>query len=153
MVRRTLGALTAAGLAVALAGCDPAGPGAAGTVSASATIDAPTWTTLVIGVFADPTGTFDPSKPLPADALTSIEELRSAPLPHRYEVGGGVGTTPTRDWRMVAWLTKRPGGPFTSVERGDAFCTTRFTIAGCGAFGGYCGTTHGVDCTIDRIAP
>jgi len=155
MNRGALGTMAAAVMAAAMTGCfgDPAGPGASGSVAAGPKVDTAPFKMLVIEVFPDPSNKFDP-RALPATQLKSVHEFPGTPLPHRYELSEVLGTTETRDWRLVTWLSKKSDGGFTSIEPGDAFCTARFTIDTCGLFyGGYCGVTGNVDCTIDQVAP
>jgi hypothetical protein len=152
MDRKALGTMAAAVMAVAMAGCDPAGPGASGQVAAGAMLDTAPFKRLVIAVFPDPANKLDLDA-LPATRLTSVDSFPTQ-LPHRYYLSEAVGTTDTKDWRVVAWLAKRSDGELTGVEPGDAFCTARFAIEGCGLFfGGYCGVTENINCTIDQVAP
>jgi hypothetical protein len=139
-----------------LAGCDPAGPGAAGTISTKA-IDPSSYQSLVVRAFPDNGQPFDPKNDLPASGMPpdDVQPLKTVSLPYRYTLGGGLGNTDRRDWRLVAWLSKKPSdSELSRIEPGDAFCTVRFALDGCGwQFGGYCDTKARVDCVIDQTAP
>lgn len=136
-------------------GCDPGGPGASGTISLGAGIDHSKFATLAIRIFPDARADFDPAAPLPAASgggpQARDEPLSALQFPYRYQLGEPLGTTPDRDWRLVAWLSRATGN-VPAIAPGDVFCTVRFQIAGCGLFvGGYCGNTDGTDCTLDKV--
>jgi hypothetical protein len=144
--------LVASGVVACLAtGClpfgDPEGPGAAGTLSVDPSVDVTPFKTLAVRVFPDPGPAFDATAVLPADAFPADEALAGVRFPHPYQVGTPLGTTPAREWRLVAWLSRLTGA-IDRVEPGDVFCTARFRVDSCGSFGDYCGVTRGVDCTL-----
>lgn len=59
-----------------------------------------------------------------------------------------MGTSNDKDWRLVAWLSSSATLP-DHPEPADPWCTARFALGDCDGFGGYCGVTSGVDCTIE----
>lgn len=132
--------------AAALA-CDPAGPGAAGNLSLDSSVDASSFTTLEVRAYPDSSGKFDPEKIQANGGLALDVALKDITFPYHYGVDQGVGTTDEQHWRMTAWLAAAAGSerPATS----DPQCSVAFDIAECGAqFGGYCGTTNDVHCTL-----
>jgi hypothetical protein len=138
-------------------GCgDPEGPGATGTISLSPGVDPASFRSLAIRVFPDANLDYDPATapPRPLPAATGLDQALGASVefPYRYAVGDAIGKTSSAEWRMVAWLA-RAGGVITGVESGDVFCTVRFQIPSCGAMGDFCGHTHAVDCTLEKVAP
>lgn len=132
---------------------DPGGPGAAGSVSLAAELDPAAFLTLTVRAFPDEGRDFDPTAPMPAGGLERSETLADLHFPYRYEVSDAPGTTDRRQWRMVAWLSHRKRLDDQAIEASDPFCTTRFTIKSCGSYGGYCGVSNGVDCTLKPRAP
>jgi len=135
-----------------LAGCDPGGPGASGTVSLDPAVDVTGALTLELAAFPDPGDGYDPYTPLPeaGELYRRSLDLLDIEFPCDYLIGGGVGTTDSRQWRLLAWLStaEEPEG----LDPGEWFGTTTFTIKKCGSFfGGYCGVRGGVDLTIDTL--
>jgi hypothetical protein len=136
-----------------LAACDPAGPGVSGTIRLGTDARPAAFATLQIRAYPDPGGPFDPTN-LPSHALSDAE-LSSVAFPFAYDVFDPLGTASSPNWRLVAWLSHHPGSDGLSVvpEDGDVYCTAPVTIASCGGFGGYCGVTSGVDCTLGASVP
>ncbi len=145
---RLLSSLLATVTAAALCACDPAGPGASGTLSLKTGVDPSRFNTLQIRVFPDAAPSFDPAT-LPAKRLLSGRAaLSEITFPHRYEVEESIGTTPQRDWRLLAWLSTSTGAP-DHPDAGEPWCTVPFVIGECDGFDDYCGVTRGVDCTLE----
>jgi hypothetical protein len=128
--------------------CDPSGPGVSGTISLGSSVRPSDFTTLQIRAYPDPGDGFDPTR-LPGEALNDTESS-SVAFPFSYNVFDALGTASSPKWRLVAWLSHHPGSDGISVvpEDGDVYCTAPVTLASCGSFGGYCGVTSGVDCTL-----
>jgi hypothetical protein len=133
--------------------CDSAGPGVSGTISLGTEVRPADFATLQIRAYPDPGGAFDPTK-VPSEALSDIESS-SVAFPFSYDVFDALGTASSPKWRLVAWLSHHPGWDGLSVipEDGDVYCTVPVTLASCGRFGGYCGVTGGVDCTLSTTVP
>jgi hypothetical protein len=138
--------------AMALTGCDPQAPGASGTMTLGPGVDATAFQTLSLRTFANASGTFDPSTPIPADAYWDTESTAAITFPYRYSVGGPVGTSAVGDWQMFAWLSHRTMVDLiraTGPDPGDPSCSVAYRVGGCGAgLSGYCGITGGVDCVL-----
>jgi hypothetical protein len=133
---------------------DPEGPGASGFLALGAGIDASTFQSLEVRGFPN-AGPFDPKALLPSSLLfwRTGATVRDVTFPFHYEVGEGIGTTMTRDWRLVAWLSHR-ASDVVAIEKGDVYCTVVFSIRSCGVqYGDYCGVTQGVGCTLETVAP
>ncbi len=144
---------------LAMAGCDPQGPGASGTIHLGEGVKATDFTVLRLRAAPDTGAPFDPSAPsfpsADGDGSTwdpQSEDLSVVTFPHDYTIDEGIGTTPHERWRLFAWLsTSSDGGAPAS---GEPYGTTAFTIDSCGVgFGDYCSVTEGVDLTINTIAP
>jgi hypothetical protein len=135
--------------------CDPAGPAASGTVALGSAIDATKFQWLEVRAFPDKGGEFDPKGALvtPSPPWRTGDSVTTVQFPFAYRVGEALGTTPSPDWRLVAWLSRRTSN-VDSIDKGDVFCTSTFSIGACGSqFGDYCGVSSGVNCTLDAIAP
>jgi hypothetical protein len=135
--------------ALALAACDPEGPGAEGILTLSGVTDTSSFTTLEMRMFPDVDGRFDLAGPPPVPAEESSETSSVAmPLvfPYEYQVGGSIGMTGVSAWRIVVWLAT----PATTTwpNGSEPFATKEVAIADCGAGGDYCGVTHGVDLAL-----
>jgi len=136
-------------LGVLLGGCDPAGPGAAGTISLAPSVDPTGFATLQLRAYPDTEKDFDPAKiPASASAERGIA-LSEVTFPYSYDVGEGIGTSDSSHWRMVAWLSHDPELPARPAT-GDPSCSAPFQLKACSAgFGGYCTVSGEVDCTIE----
>lgn len=138
--------------ALAVAACDPLGPGTSGTLTLPAG-DTTGFTTLELRWFPDVDGGFDLAGP-PELSDSSIDTVTSEsfPLatlafPYDYSVGTGIGTSPTKVWRIVAWLA----GDATKMwpNGSEPFATSTVTIDECGgSFDGYCGIVDGIDLVL-----
>ena len=152
-ITNSLGAM----ILMAAGGCipfgDPGGPGATGTISLAAKLDPAAFQTLVVRAFPDDGPAFDPTASASSDALERSEPLTDIHFPYRYKVAEALGTTDKREWRMVAWLSHGKHFDEQRLEAKDPFCTARFTIDSCGSYGGFCGVSGGVDCTLTPRAP
>jgi hypothetical protein len=142
--------LTLVFLAVA-AGCDPAGPGASGTINVGETIDVTAFSTLAVRAFPDPSGSFDPTLPIASGVEPVDERLAGLVFPHHYRIGGGIGGTQIADWRLVAWLSRAPEQGANRPDANDVYCSVRFEVRR--ESGYYGGVTDGVDCTIENVVP
>jgi hypothetical protein len=122
-------------------------------LSVGAGFDAGSATWLEITALPDPDGGLDVLAPLSIPAIGDrvSEALSTVSFPHAYSVGLGLGTSDVSRWRVVAWVAHAPDA--STIQRGEAFGTTTFTVAGCGCFGGYCRTTRNVDLALDQVAP
>src|SRR6185436_4904091 len=91
-------------MAVLGTGCpfgDPEGPGASGTISLGASVDASAFKTLEITAIVDTGAPFDPAHPVftaPASAPSaswtpSNDDLTAVTFPHAYQSGEVLGTT------------------------------------------------------------
>jgi hypothetical protein len=138
-------------LVIAGAGCDPQAPGASGTMTLGAGVDVSGFPILVLRTFANASGPYDSSAPIPADAYRDYEATASITFPYHYTVGGGVGVSDVGDWQMVAWLSHRTRAELTQAtnsDPGDPVCSVAYRVRGCNGMGGYCGVTSGVDCVL-----
>ncbi len=137
----------------AMAGCgDPAGPALSGSISVAPGIRATDFKTLQIRVYADPGTAFDPHS-LPASA-ESESEPSSVSFPYAYKLGDPLGTTNNASRRVVAWLSHADLSEEAVLpQAGDVLCTATAAIKSCGTYGGYCGETSGVDCTLTSPVP
>jgi hypothetical protein len=161
--RESILALTLAALALGLAACDPAGPAASGEIALGKDVDASGFKTLKMRAVVDSGSPFVPLHPVftgPASAgaepfPSSNEDLAGLEFPHAYDLGGGIGTIPEERWRLFAWLSTQDQS--TSAEdapsSGEPYGTTTFSLSSCGAAGDFCGTTTGVNVTLDQKAP
>jgi hypothetical protein len=149
--KKDLLALLTLALVAVGAACDPPAPGAAGTISLDATIDATMFSTLAIRAFPNPSGSFDPTLPIPSGVAPVDEHLAGLVFPHHYRIGGGIGGTKVPDWRLVAWLSRRTEEAANHPEATDVYCSVTFKIAS--ESGYYGGVTEGVDCTIGDVVP
>jgi hypothetical protein len=134
--------------AALLGGCDPAGPGANGTIALDPSVDIADFASLEIRVFPDPGKDFEVSR-VPSDAPARASLLLSdVEFPYDYDVSEGVGTSDLKHWRMVAWLSH--GGDARGQPAADEpSCTAAFELESCSAgYGGYCTTTDDIDCAI-----
>lgn len=152
--------------AASVVGCvpfgDPAGPGAEGQISVDPGIPMDGLTTLQLRV-APAEGTFDskaPVFPTAGDegsswfASASGQDLATITFPFAYSVGESLGTTPVQSFRVFAWLAASASEESaTAPASGEPYGTADFDLDGCGSFGDYCGTSKGVDITIDQKAP
>lgn len=133
---------------VGTTGCDPEAPGAAGTITLDADVDATVYQALALRTFAGP---YDPSQPIPSTADREDEAVAAITFPHRYQVGGGIGSSNVGDWQLVAWLSHRTLvdlNAATGPDAGDPRCSLAYRVGGCTGMGGYCGVTAGVDCVL-----
>jgi len=136
-------------LALTLAACDPAGPGAAGTISLAPNASTTGFATLEIRFYVDPSGSFDPAgpPPFPSDSSdypeTLTEDLARATFPYHYDLSRSLGTTNVRTWRVTAWLATAATAGWPNGS--EPFATTAVPIAACDGFDGYCNTTPGID--------
>ena len=139
------------------AGCDPEAPGASGTLTLGAAVDAASFQTLAIRTFANESGPWDPSMVIPADADKADEAVSAVKFPHPYRVGGEVGSSPVGDWQLVAWLSHRSEVDLrqaASLDPGDAFCTVAYHPTACSlGTRGYCGVVAGVNCQLAPASP
>jgi hypothetical protein len=138
--------------AVGGAGCDPEAPGASGEITLASGLDETVFTTLALRTFANASGPYDPSQPIPADADRGDRPLTAVTFPYHYDVGGGIGTSKFQSWQMVAWLSRRTLEQLRDAVRsdsGDPFCSVAYRAIPCGiGVGGYCGVASGVDCVL-----
>ncbi len=132
---------------VALGGCEPAGPGVSGQIRLKEGRDGSGFSTLSLRAFPDATSSFDKAAVPAGVGLTGRADVSTITFPHRYHVEQAMGASNERDWRLVAWLSN--GDAPEHPEPSDPWCTTRFVLGDCDGFGGYCGTTGGVDCTLE----
>jgi hypothetical protein len=133
-------------------GCgDPGAPAVSGTLSLGTSVHSSDFSSLQIRAYPDGATIFDASR-VAADPIDSATDmLTSVAFPFRYQVGGGIGTSEARSWRVVAWLSHM--NLADKLASGDVFCTTLFTLHSCGAYGGYCGETRDVDCALALTVP
>ena len=139
-------------------GCDPGGPGAEGTISLDSGVDATGYATLELRAFPEPEAGFDVASGVPADGELYVmsHDIAEVEFPYGYLIGGGVGTTEFKHWRVLAWLAEAESTdvPAEGPASGEWYGTTQFVVDECGgAFGDYCSITNGVDFTIDTQAP
>ena len=135
--------------------CDPQGPGAMGQLTTSPEADVDDGRFLELCAFADDGETFDPATANLSERGRLMREsldLAHVEFPFEYVVGGGMGTSEVRQWRVLAWIAESealegPGG-------GAWYGTRLFELEKCGApHGDYCGIAEGVDFAIDsRVA-
>jgi hypothetical protein len=165
MVSRT--SILAAMIAVSslASGCipfgDPEGPGAAGTISLGAGVDASGFQTLVVRAVPDTGDAFDPAHPQFTASTPDGESawdgdgaaLDGATFPRAYQVGDVLGTTSQQHWRLFAWLSASADGSGDAPATGEPFGTAAFDVDGCGTYGGYCAVKKGVDLSIDLKVP
>jgi hypothetical protein len=141
--------LAAACCCVLSVACDPEGPGASGVIELSPEIAAEDFATLEIRAYPDEQAAFDVAR-MPALAPASAGFPTSeVTFPYRYEIGEGPNTSPTKSWRMTAWLSTDLAG----AERpgpNDPFCSVTFELASCGSFDDYCEVSDDVSCMIAR---
>jgi hypothetical protein len=138
--------------AAGAAGCDPEAPGASGTITLAPGVDATAFVTLTLRTFANASGPYDPSQPIPLDADRDDRPLTAVTFPFRYDVGGGIGTSKFQSWQMVAWLSRHSLDDLRDAVRfdpGDPFCSVAYRASPCGlGTAGYCGVATGVDCVL-----
>jgi hypothetical protein len=148
IVRRSIASLSVAFL---VACGDPGAPAVSGTLSLGTSVRSSDFSSLQVRAYPDSASTFDASR-VAADPINSATDmLTSVAFPFHYQLGGGIGTSEAQRWRLVAWLSHT--SLTDKLESGDVFCTTLFTLHSCGAYGGYCGETRDVDCTLDSAIP
>jgi hypothetical protein len=144
-------------LGLGLAGCNPAGPGVAGKISLADGIDPAAFTTLEVRAAPDFGTSFDPAHPnfVPDTDWTGAGgDLGALHFPLDYELAQIVGKTDQQHWRVLGWLSREPSGTAGGFPKtGEPFGTQAFDLAKCGLTGGFCGTTAGVDLTIEHEAP
>ncbi len=144
-------------LGAALVGCNPAGPGVAGKISLDDGIDPGAFKTLEVRAAPDFGTSFDAAHPnfVPDDGWTGAGgDLSTLSFPLDYELSKIVGSTEQQHWRVLGWLSKEPPGTAGSLPKtGEPFGTQAFDLSGCGLTGGFCGTTSGIDFTIEHEAP
>src|SRR5690242_18989547 len=91
-------------LLLALAACDPQGPGARGTITLGATATTAGASSLEIRAFASTAQTFAPSNAIPAPVFCNSETLpvplASVTFSYDYEIDCGVGLTTHRKWQV-----------------------------------------------------
>ena len=140
--------------------CDPLAPGASGRLSLAPGIDLSSYATLVIRAYPSDSSfhvSMPPSGPRdPIDNPWLIEPLEGLTFPYDYYLGGGLGTTKSDGWRLVAWLTPTSAEEAfgTWIGSSEPYGTRLFEIGDCGSyFGDYCGVTESVDLLIDSFAP
>jgi hypothetical protein len=154
---RVRGFLVLGALALPLVGGCPIGDpgiGVSGAIDLGSSASTTGFTTLEIRAFPADQDTWDPSQTIPTDLSPQWAETRPlsavTDFPTSYDLGG-LGTTDTKRWRVVAWLsqdaTSLGPGP------GDWWGTQTFSFHGCGSFGGYCEDIHHVDVTLDQQVP
>jgi hypothetical protein len=133
-----------------LVGCDPAGPGAEGTISLEGAVEPSQFTTLNVKVYPDSASSFSAAA-VPDDLeRQQSHALDEITFPYRYNVGEALGTTPHPRWRVTAWLSGN--GNAVRPTDGEPFCSVAFRLDECSAqFGDYCGTSA-VDCIIANPA-
>jgi hypothetical protein len=119
-------------------------------------VDASAFQTLVMRTFANTSGPYDTSKPIPADAYRDEALVAAITFPYRYEVGGGIGSSDIGDWQMVAWLSHRAPADLlraAGADPGDPRCSVAYRVGSCGLGpDGFCGVTSGVDCVLASSA-
>jgi hypothetical protein len=129
--------------------CDPEGPGAQGVISVGSAVRTKDFASLQVSAYPDSAKDFDPEN-IP-DAVPAHESwlLADVTFPQKYDVGEGIGTTDSPEWRMTAWLSHdldAKGRP----QKDDPVCSVRFEVDKCSAgFGGYCTVSNDVSCTIE----
>jgi len=110
--------------------------------------------TLALRAFARPSGTFDPSRPIPR-TLSKNEPLIALTFPHAYRIGGGTGTVDFTDWLFVAWFSQRDRDDIHDevggLDPGDVFCAVPFRVAH--ARSSSDAAPPNVDCTIAEVVP
>lgn len=74
-------------------------------------------------------------------------------LPVAYRVGGGLGTSPVKDWKVIAWINRADAG--AAPAPGDWWGEATFALRDC-----MCSTTTACYCagatanvTLDRQVP
>jgi hypothetical protein len=138
------------------AACDPEAPGATGSVTLAPGVDATAFQTLALRTFANESGPYDLSQPIPANAERDYVAAAGLTFPHHYSVGGGIGSSLIGDWQLVAWLSHRTPSELNQADGfdpGDALCSVAYHVRGCGAgTRGYCGVTAGVNCELAPLA-
>ncbi len=134
-------------LLAALGACDPAGPGASGTIRVAPSVPVAKFTTLEIRTYADQNPTFD-VKDIPSESPSRVElPLATTSFPFQYNAGEALGTTEQAQWRMTAWLSSDDAAVAPKAD--DPQCSVAFSLNKCSAqFGDYCGDTANVNCTI-----
>ncbi|MEO7332047.1 MAG: hypothetical protein ABI193_25955 [Minicystis sp.] len=144
-------------LGLAAFGCNPAGPGVAGKISLDAGVDAKAFKTLEVRAAPDFGTSFDPAHPnfVPDTDWTGVGgDLSTLTFPLDYELAKIVGKTEQSHWRVIGWLSQEASGTAGSFPKtGEIFGTQAFDLAKCGLTGGFCGTTAGVDLTLEHEAP
>lgn len=140
--------------AAGAAGCEPAAPGAAGTVDLGPGVDASAFQTLALRAFPRPPAAFDPSLPIPWGPWEK-EPLAALTFPHPYRIGGGIGDVDSTEYLFVAWLSNRGDDTLkvdnSALDPGDVYCAVPFHIDA-GRFDGD-NVTTGVDCTLSEVVP
>ena len=106
------------------------------------------FTTLEIRTYPDQNPTFEVNDIPKNSASRTDVALSSTSFPFHYDVGQALGTTDQKQWRMTAWLSAN--GAALTPQPDDPQCSVPFSVDSCGIqFGGYCGDTANVDCTIE----
>lgn len=135
------------------AACAPKAPGVTGQLAVSTEVVFEDAYTLEIRLLPDDSESFDPATVNFSDEdrhrqaswnLTEIE------FPFHYDIGGGLGSTEHKRWRVVAWISKSEdvGRP----QPGEWYGTRVFSAKDCGvAHSGYCGKMIDVDLEIDSL--
>ena len=135
-------------------GCDPAGPGAAGTIELAEEAVGDTGLTLELRAYPDIYGSFDPLHGVPPrdETAWSSTPLDGVLFPYEYEVSEGLGTTGEHRWRVLAWIAET--GDNERPLSGEWFGTAVFDVGDCGGtFDGYCDVTDGVHFRIEHQVP
>jgi hypothetical protein len=142
-------------LVVAVAACDPIGPGAAGQVNLVAGMSYQGFSSLELRAYADDGAPFDPTAVRVTDAAMARSTMTlETPPPWAYLVGEAIGTTTRPHWRVVAWLSSAAGTDGERMPAGAPYGTTTFDIGDCGVFPpDYCNVTDNVDILLDQRVP
>ena len=138
---------------------DPEPSSADGTIALGGQVKTDGFVTLRLRVA--PEAAFDPAAPsFPADGgegsawSVPSEELSTVTFPHAYRADGSGLPTPTERWQIFAWLSASGiEGKSSQPGSGEPYGRATFALQDCGDYGDYCGSTEGVNITIDQIAP
>ena len=82
---------------------EPSAPGAHGLVTLDMDVDPAEWSTLEIRMAA--TADLASDDPSEGEGYGDYEDLAETEFPYEYWVGGGYGTSPHSEFRILAWLS------------------------------------------------
>jgi len=82
---------------------EPSAPGAHGAITLDVDVDPAEWLTLEIRLAA--TADLASEDPSDGEGYGTYEDLADAGFPYDYWVGGGYGTSPHTEFRVLAWLS------------------------------------------------